>query len=138
MARRRKSKSKNSMFGCLTVILGFIALVYLGFTKLLPLINKLNVEPFSQGDQMVFFHMNKCGHCKRMMPEWEKFQSQYQGNLKLDKVEASSGDNRLSKNKSNIPGYPTILILDGQGNKKTEYNGDRTAADLKKFAQKHS
>ena len=41
--------------------------------------------------QMTLFHWNKCGHCKKMMPEWNKFQSSYKGKLKIKKIE--QGDN---------------------------------------------
>ena len=32
-----------------------------------------------QGKEMVLFHMNGCGHCIKMMPEWDAFQSSYKG-----------------------------------------------------------
>ena len=88
-------------------------------------------EGFEGKKQLVFFHMNGCGHCKKMMPEWEKLESTYSGEVSLKKVEASSGDDLLKKNK--ISGFPTILLLDESGNKLKEYNGDRTAKSLEKF-----
>ena len=38
-----------------------------------------------EGKQLVFFHMNGCGHCKKMMLEWEKLESTYSGEVSLKK-----------------------------------------------------
>ena len=96
------------------------------------IINKLfGREGFEGKKQLVFFHMNQCGHCKKMMPEWEKLERNYSGDVTLRKVEASSGDSLLKKNK--VSGFPTILLLDESGNKLKEYNGDRTAKSLEEF-----
>tara|TARA_Y100000816_G_C26107240_1_gene588799 strand:+ start:3675 stop:4100 length:426 start_codon:yes stop_codon:yes gene_type:complete len=83
--------------------------------------------------QMTLFHWNKCGHCKKMMPEWNKFQSSYKGKLKIKKVE--QGDNPSLIKKLNVSSYPTILLLDKDNNKVKEYDGGRTAEEFKKFTE---
>lgn len=121
-------------FKRVSLIVLFGVVVSCVLNMLADLINKIfGREGFEGGKQLVFFHMNQCGHCKKMMPEWDKFQQNYSGNVKLRKVEASSGDELLEKNK--ISGYPTVLLLDGNGNKLDEYNGDRTAKSLEEFLQ---
>ena len=40
--------------------------------------------------------------------------------------------------KHEVQGYPTYLLLDSSGGKIKEYSGDRSAADLKKFASENA
>ena len=85
-----------------------------------------------QGKEMVLFHMNGCGHCKKFSPIWDDFSSNYKGSLKLKKLEREeAGDDMLKKYE--VQGFPTILLLDEQGNKK-EFQGDRTISGLESFA----
>jgi thiol-disulfide isomerase/thioredoxin len=75
--------------------------------------------------------MNGCGHCKKFMPVWDEFAGNYNGDLKIKKLERQeAGDDMLKKYQ--IQGFPTILLLDGQGNKK-EFQGDRTVQGLESF-----
>jgi len=79
--------------------------------------------------EVVFYHMNGCGHCKNMMPEWDKFVNE-NSDISTRKVEASEGTEAKDKG---ISSYPTILLLDGHGQKVADFNDDRNAAALKKF-----
>lgn len=81
--------------------------------------------------QFVLFHWNKCGHCKKMMPEWDSFASSYNGDLKIRKVEQSQNAPLIKK--LNVSGYPTILLLDENDNKIQEYGGGRTSSDFNSF-----
>jgi len=65
------------------------------------------------------------------MPVWDEFAEKYNGDLKLKKLEREeAGDDMLAKYK--VQGFPTILLLDEQGNKK-EFQGDRTVSGLESF-----
>ena len=89
------------------------------------------LENFGNPKELVYFHMNGCGHCKKFMPVWDEFSGKYKGDLKLKKLEREeAGDDMLSKYQ--VQGFPTILLLDGQGNKK-EFQGDRTVSGLESF-----
>ena len=84
------------------------------------------------GKEMVLFHMNGCGHCKNMMPEWNKFQSSFkkQG-ITVSKVEKD--ENPKAMEQLGIQGFPTIMLLNN-GKKVKDYQGDRTADAFKNFA----
>ena len=85
-----------------------------------------------QGKEMVLFHMNGCGHCKNMMPEWNKFQSSYKkAGIKVSKVERA--ENPKAMEKLGIQGFPTIMLLQN-GKKIKDYQGERTATAFKNFA----
>ena len=89
------------------------------------------LEHFGNPKELVYFHMNGCGHCKKFMPVWDEFAEKYNGDLKLKKLEREeAGDDMLSKYQ--VQGFPTILLLDGEGNKK-EFQGDRTVSGLESF-----
>jgi thiol-disulfide isomerase/thioredoxin len=83
---------------------------------------------------MVYFHMNGCGHCKKFNPVWKTF-TQFAGknNIKVDKIEA--GTQKDLQKSLGIKGYPTILELDSNNNKVSEFTGDRTIPALKTFCQ---
>lgn len=68
-------------------------------------------------------HMNGCGHCKKMMPEWDRLGSKV-GNIKITKTEQSEDPALMKKYK--VQGYPTMVLLDADGNLLETYNGDRT------------
>ena len=74
--------------------------------------------------------MNGCGHCKKFTPVWDEFSDNYNGELKLKKLERNEAGDLLQKYE--IKGFPTVLLIDEQGNKK-EFQGDRTIQGLKKF-----
>ena len=90
------------------------------------------LENFGNPQELVYFHMNGCGHCKKFSPIWDEFTSNYKGSLKLKKYEREeAGEDMLQKYQ--VQGFPTILLIDEQGNKK-EFQGDRTVSGLESFA----
>ena len=88
------------------------------------------LENFGNPKELVYFHMNGCGHCKNFTPEWEKFASGYNGNIKLKKLERAEAGDLLTKYE--VQGFPTVLLLDEQGNKKT-FEGERSVQGLESF-----
>jgi len=92
-----------------------------------PLINR---ESFGNPKSCTYYYMNKCGHCERFTPEWDKFVQSYNGPVKMRKVEMSDAGSDLETYK--IKGFPTVLIIDENGETKN-YDGPRTSEGLKKF-----
>ena len=88
------------------------------------------LENFGNPKELVYFHMTGCGHCKKFNPVWERFSQSYNGNLKLKKLERKEAGDLLQKYE--VQGFPTILLIDEQGNKK-EFQGDRTVKGLESF-----
>lgn len=87
-------------------------------------------ENFGNPSSCTYYYMEQCGHCKRFAPEWETFVKTYTGPVKLRKVEASEAGDDLEK--YNISGFPTILIIDENG-EYMDYDGPRTSEALTKF-----
>jgi protein disulfide-isomerase-like protein len=82
--------------------------------------------------QMVLFHADWCGHCKKLMPEWDKAAKEMNkgGKMVMIKVDAGGKDaeTQVLVKKYGVDGFPTIIIFkDGQW---TPYTGERTKEGL--------
>ena len=75
--------------------------------------------------RLVLHHADWCGHCRAMMPEYEKLGDNV-GNVPVTKVVGSAG-------RSDVNGFPTIRLY--QGDKFVEYRGRRTAEDIQQWVK---
>lgn len=89
-------------------------------------------ENFGNPSSCIYYYMEQCGHCKRFSPEWDNFVQTYTGPVTLQKIEMNEAGGDLEK--YNIRGFPTILIIDENGETK-EYDGPRTSEALTKFLE---
>jgi len=88
-----------------------------------------------EGKKFILFHWEKCGHCKKMMPEWNKFESSYNGSVNVGKVEKDEDPALIEK--MGVKGYPTIMMLDENNNKIADYSGQRTASAFMEFVKQY-
>ena len=87
--------------------------------------NNTNIKKF------VLFHWNKCGHCKKMMPEWEKFETMYKGKIGVGRVEKDEAPQFIEQ--LGVKGFPTIMLLDEKDKKIEDYSGERKAEAFMNF-----
>jgi len=84
-----------------------------------------------QGKEFTLFYWEDCGHCKKMMPEWDKFmKSNSNKGVKVNKVEKD--ENPSLMNKMGVEGFPTILLTKN-GSVIQPYDGERTAEAFQSF-----
>ncbi len=84
------------------------------------------------GKEFVLFHWKDCGHCKKMMPAWKKFESSFKKTgISISNVEKDDDPKAIEQ--LGIQGFPTILLLNN-GKKIKDYEGERTAEAFKNFA----
>ena len=116
-------------FVCLVVVA--LAALYLVKTYLLPM-----VEGFGTNNKktLVFAYMDGCPHCDKAMPDWDKFASSCKV-MNCKKIESKEDSEFMQKRE--VQGFPTYILLDSSGEKIKEYSGDRTTADLEKFANEN-
>lgn len=83
-------------------------------------------EPLKSGEQsFTLYYWNKCSHCKKMMPEFDRL-GRWVGEVKIRKVEAS-------QNKEvNVRGFPTMIFRDAEGTEFV-YDGERSYRALKEY-----
>ena len=93
-------------------------------------------ENYNGQKELLLLHMNGCGHCERLMPEWKKFVKKNRSGIKIRAVEISDGAD-LAK-KYNVNGFPTILLLGENGKKLDTYKGDRNTDALLEFCNKNA
>lgn len=85
---------------------------------------------------IILYYAAWCPHCKEMKPEWEKAAKKLAYNKKVKPVEVEHSEMAVvpKKYKKDVNSFPTIRKLKG-GKLVEEYYGDRTEADLLRFAQ---
>ena len=128
-------KKFNKLHPVVQVLSGFGLLFlarYVYNTMLFSYFSAFNLEGFGQPKELVYFYMNGCGHCKKFTPTWDQFSQGYNGDLNIRKVERADAGDELDKYQ--IKGFPTVLLLDGNGGKK-EFDGERTIQGLESFLQ---
>ncbi len=116
MYQQRGGKLSMQVAGLLIITLIGLGVVYL-FLK--------RKESFEQQVKVIFFHMQGCGWCDKFKPEWEKFKTMAGKDIVTTEIEASK---MTPDQQKKVRGFPTVMIV--KNGKETEYDGDRTAADL--------
>ena len=134
--KRCLSTKNNFLKVGFCAILALLAF-FVGTRLFIFVLNMLNIkEGFTGASELLLLHMKGCPHCVKLIPEWQKFVSGNNTSIKTRSVERTE-DPALVK-KYNVTGFPTIILLDSQGNKIKDYTGPRTAAGLLTFCQKNS
>ena len=94
---------------------------------------KIMKEGMTNSDikKFVLFHWKNCGHCKKMMPEWEKFETMYKGKIGVARVEKDEAPKFVEQ--LGVKGFPTIMLLDEKDKKIEDYSGERKAEAFMNF-----
>jgi len=89
------------------------------------------------GDWMVLYYAEWCGHCQTMKPEWNKVVNKMKNNnnLNIAEIESNHIDNLI--NKPTIQGFPTIKMYNN-GKEIANFEDERVADKMEKFAMTNS
>lgn len=79
----------------------------------LPISNNMSLDKNNMN--MILFYAPWCGHCKTLMPHWEKLEKHYNNKKinerKINIVKINCDENSQLATQYDIQGYPTIKLL---------------------------
>ena len=129
MMKKMMNFFKANKVVVLVVIAMVVACVF--FTP--KVMEKFNVN---SGPTFCLWHWDKCGHCKSMMPAWDKLGSKV-GKVNIKKIEQANMKKEAPKH-TDIKGYPTIKYcpngLDDAKSCKV-YQGERSTEAFIEFIE---
>lgn len=90
-------------------------------------------EGFSDGEKkvLVLYYAPWCGHCKSLMPEWEKIEDAHKDDTKVDVKKVNCDEEPEKAKKEGVQGFPTIILY--KGGEKKKFEDERTASALESF-----
>ena len=101
-----------------------------------PIRGNIGIEAFKNADlsglTIVLFYAPWCGHCKKLMPEFDEFAKEKKGDKKIKIIKVDCVENTKMAKKYGIESFPTIKCLK-DGKQVSEYTGERTKLALKKW-----
>ena len=143
LMKKVKFLTKGNNMNKVLLLISILLVLYLVYNRYLKEGFETQAEDLeetlaSEDKCLVLFHAEWCGHCKKLMPEWDEAASEInamESGVKLRKVECGKpGENESHKmlmEKYSIQGYPTIKYFENGEAK--EYTGERSKDGLKSF-----
>mmetsp|Transcript_10614 Transcript_10614/g.21000 ORF Transcript_10614/g.21000 Transcript_10614/m.21000 type:complete len:194 (+) Transcript_10614:55-636(+) len=126
------------MRGLLLLAIASALIIDVGCTEKLSDVVVLDEDNFNrltqEGVWFINFYAPWCGHCKRIMPLWEKAGTEMKDSgVKFAKLDADAETEIMER--YNIQAYPTFKII--EGSKKTDYKGDHQVDSFIRFAKEY-
>tara|TARA_B100001248_G_C27345758_1_gene438647 strand:+ start:507 stop:1022 length:516 start_codon:yes stop_codon:yes gene_type:complete len=90
---------------------------------------------------IVLFHADWCGHCKKLIPDWIKFEKDYHGKKGINVIKIESEEDKSLMKLHEINGYPTIKYCPNGVYNTTgtvDYSGSRNLPGLVEFYEQHA
>lgn len=94
-------------------------------------------DKLRDGDWMVLYYADWCGHCQTMKPEWQKVVSKFSGNQSVNVAEVESTLIDKLAHKPQVQGFPTIKMYQ-HGKEVAQFQDERVADKMEKFALSNS
>jgi thiol-disulfide isomerase/thioredoxin len=117
-------------------VLAFVAAGLLVWKLWKPIVRPPKKEVAPNEARIIFFYTNWCGHSKKAMPEWEKFEEELKksdvfGTTKVIPVRVDSEEDVATATLYDVVAYPTVLLETSEGI--VPYDKRVTASGLSTF-----
>jgi protein disulfide-isomerase-like protein len=80
---------------------------------------------------LVLFHAPWCGHCKDLMPEWDKVAEKHSSSSDVVLKKVNCDEEPEKAKKHGVSGYPTIILF--KGGEKKVFDDERNADAIENF-----
>lgn len=88
-------------------------------------------ETFDTKPKVMLFKAQWCGHCKKIMPVWDKAAEALKDEAEFIKYDSDADKDKMKE--FGIQGFPTIYKeINGE---RTEFQGERTVAGITAFVR---
>lgn len=94
-------------------------------------------ELLKDGDWMVLYYAEWCGHCNAMKPEWQKVIEKLKDSGSINIADVKSDVIEALKHKPQIEGFPSIKMYN-KGKEVAKFEDERSAEKMEKFAISNS
>lgn len=80
------------------------------------------------------FTADWCLHCKKLLPEWQRFLQMMPRDLGVTPVQVTEGSRPDLARRLGVRGFPTLFLIDSLGTRR-DFQGPRTAEGLLAFVK---
>jgi protein disulfide-isomerase-like protein len=80
---------------------------------------------------IILYYVPWCGHCKNMMPEWQKLEQQHTDDPNVSVKKINCDEEPEKAQRDGVERFPTIILYKGQ--EKEIYQGKRDTESLEQF-----
>jgi len=127
----------NSSLATILVFIGLVTLgsaMYSSNSKVVKLTasNFQDLVVNSKDVWFIEFYAPWCGHCKNLVPEWEKLASALDGIIKVGAVDMTT--DQAAGAAYGIQGFPTLKFFGANKNSPIDYQGARSANEMLTYA----
>jgi putative thioredoxin len=85
---------------------------------------------------LVDFWADWCAPCHALAPHLERVVNEYQGAIRLAKVEVDEGDNMKLAGHYRLRGFPTVILFQ-RGEERGRFSGSRSSHQIRDWLHEH-
>lgn len=94
------------------------------------------IESSQRQPILVDFWADWCAPCHALAPHLERVVAEYQGAIRLAKVEVDEGDNMKLAGHYRLRGFPTVLLFQ-RGEERGRFSGSRSSHQIRDWLHEH-
>jgi len=94
------------------------------------------IEASRRGPILVDFWADWCAPCHALAPHLERAVNEYEGGIRLAKVEVDEGDNMKLAGHYRLRGFPTVILFQ-RGAEKGRFSGSRSTHQVRDWLHEH-